>query len=98
MEKGYKFVEHPDFVGIDEMESRYDDYWVFMTNAQFTETHGLLGGIPVIIADTPYAGGDEGIYRQYFEDDKYMPCLGKSFLWDDELIRLIYKGGGLNNG
>ena len=70
MEKTYRFVEHTKPLTEKEIETLYDGYWVFIVNARFTETNGLIDGIPVIIGDMPYDGVEDGIYDKY-KDAKY---------------------------
>ena len=96
MGKGYEILNYTEFVSIDEIENLFDGYWVYLTNARYTETHGLLGGIPVIKADTPYAGGEHGIYRKYTENDDYSPCVGISFIYDEFVSLFLDRAGAVS--
>ena len=50
---------------MDEVRRLYEGYWVFLVNANFSETMELLSGKPVIIGSRQYDGVGDGIYEKY---------------------------------
>jgi len=81
VEKTYKFVNHSEPISETEIRQLYDGYWVYIVKARFTETGGIIDGIPVIIGEMPYDGVYEGIYKQY-KTDEYTERVGLSLLHD----------------
>ena len=77
MSKTYKFLDHTEPIPDAEIRRLYDGYWVFIVKATFTETGGLIAGIPVIIGTVPYDGARDGIYDKY-RSDEYAECIGRS--------------------
>lgn len=79
MEKTYKFVNHDEPLPINEVRQMYEGYWVFLVNANFSETMELLSGRPVIIGSRQYDGASDGIYEKY-DSPEYGVTTDKSFL------------------
>jgi len=48
-----------------EIREAYDGKWVYIVKADITRHGELLTGMPVVIADEPYEGREDGIYMQY---------------------------------
>ena len=94
MEKTYKFVEHTQPLTRSEIETLYDGYWVYIINARFTETRGLIDGVPVIIGEMAYDGAEDGIYEKY-KDSKYEARYGMVLLHDSFISSLVSKERGL---
>jgi hypothetical protein len=51
----------------EEIRKAFDGRWIFLTHIQ----DNPYSAIPVIIADTPYEGSEEGIYQEYLSNDIY---------------------------
>jgi len=49
----------------EQLQEKFNGKWIYLINAVFTEGHGLMKAIPVVIADFELEGIDEGIYTQY---------------------------------
>ena len=77
MSKTYKLLDHTEPLPIAEIRRLYDGYWVFIVKAKYTETGGIIEGIPVIIGAVPYDGARDGIYDKY-NSEEYAECIGKS--------------------
>jgi len=77
--KTYRFVDHQTPLSEESIESLYSGYWVYCVKAKFTETNGFIEGIPVIIGEKAYDGGEDGIYEQY-KTEEYSERVGLSFL------------------
>jgi hypothetical protein len=52
----------------ESIRSAYDGKWVFMIDVNLEPQYSA---VPVVIADKPYEGREQGIYRQFQEDDGY---------------------------
>ena len=65
MEKTYKLLDNTEPMTMAEIRRLYTGYWVFIIKAKFTDTGGLIDGIPVIIGAVPYDGVEDGIYDKY---------------------------------
>jgi len=61
----YQVIECPAVMTESEIREAYDGKWVYIVKAEITRHGELLSGIPVVVADTPYEGNDDGIYEQY---------------------------------
>ena len=85
MEKTYKFVNHSAPISEAEIRRLYDGYWVYIVKARFTETGGIVEGIPVIIGEAPHDGVEDGIYKQY-KTSEYTERVGLSLLHDIGVI------------
>ena len=87
MEKTYKFVEHDEPLPLAEIRRLYTGYWVFMVNATFSETMGLISGKPVIIGSRQYDGAFDGIYDKY-DAPEYGVVTDKSLLTNNFITSL----------
>jgi len=65
MEKTYKLIENPIYMAADQIYTEYDGYWIYITNAEFTDEKEFIGGIPVVLGKKPYDGAKDGIYEKY---------------------------------
>ena len=85
----YKILGHKEPLEAAEIERLYDDQWVYIVNAQYTDDGIFIRGIPVVCGNCAYAGAESGIYQQ-FEDKKY----GKHtelYLFVPELYKIFEK-------
>ena len=61
----YQVVENPIMMTEIEIREAYDGKWVYIVKAEITRHGELLSGMPVVVADNPYEGREDGIYMQY---------------------------------
>jgi len=61
----YQIIENPKMMTKEEINNEFDGKWVYIVKAKFTESKSLIEGMPVIFADTPFEGNNDGIYEQY---------------------------------
>ena len=54
----------------EQKQNEFNGKWIYLVNAEFTESNGLIKAIPVVIADSELEGVEEGIYDQY-QDESY---------------------------
>ena len=66
----YLELDHKEPMTVDEINTLYNGYWVYVVNAEFYNGLKLKKGIPVIIANNPFEGVDDGIYEKY-DSPKY---------------------------
>ncbi|MCL2198272.1 MAG: hypothetical protein FWB80_05070 [Defluviitaleaceae bacterium] len=94
MDKTYKFVNHENPLPMEEIRQLYEGYWVFLVNANFSETMELLSGRPVIIGARQYDGALDGIYEKY-DSPEYGITADKSLL-TKKFITSLRAAGALN--
>jgi len=61
----YRIIDNPIMMTESEIREAFDGKWVYIVKADITRHGELLSGMPVVIADTPFEGNDDGIYEQY---------------------------------
>ena len=74
MEKTYRLVEHTKLVTQEEIERLYDGYWVYIVNAEFSDSAGFIRGLPVVIGKIPFDGTEDNIYSKYDEPEYGEHC------------------------
>jgi len=70
----YKLLENPVMMTKEAIDKKFDGKWVYIVKAKFTEGQQFIEGVPVIVADSPCEGGDDGIYEKYRKpeyEDRY---------------------------
>ncbi|MDR2598803.1 MAG: hypothetical protein LBC73_00830 [Oscillospiraceae bacterium] len=77
MKKTYKLVTHKKPLSENEIEKKYDGYWVYVVKAKLSETGSIIEGYPVVVGLVPYDGVEDGIYDKY-KTDKYAERVGIS--------------------
>jgi len=92
MEKTYRIVEHTEPMTREEIRQLYDGYWVYVVNAQFSETNGFIRGVPVVIGAHAFDGVRDGIYDKY-RDEKYNQQCDLVFTHDKGLVMLLAMEG-----
>ena len=65
----YQIIENPRVMTKEEIDKVYDGKWVYVVKATITRGGTLIEGMPVVIADSPYEGTEDGIYKIYREPD-----------------------------
>ena len=83
-------IENPVYLTANEIEATYDGKWVYIANAQYTPYRGLLGGVPVVVADDIFEGQDDGFYDQ-FRVDEYAPRTDRDYIPREPMI-LTFSG------
>jgi hypothetical protein len=51
----------------EEIRNTFNGRWIFLTHIQ----DNPYSAVPVIVADAPYEGSEEGIYQEYLGSDNY---------------------------
>ena len=51
-----------------QLQEQFNGKWLYLVHAVFTNAHGLIKAIPVVIADSELEGVEEGIYEQYHSE------------------------------
>jgi len=76
-----KLIENPVYMTYDEMEKEFDGKWILVTKCNFTQCHELLGGFPVVVADSIYEGQKDGFYDRFWTSE-YTPRIDLDFDYD----------------
>jgi len=71
-----------------EISKKFNGKWVYITNAKFTKSNGLIEGVVVLTADFPYEDADKGIYEEFEDESKY----GEVFAYDFRSVSSRYMG------
>jgi len=61
----YKIIENPQIMTKEDIDKMFDGKWIYIVKADITKHGELIKGMPVIIADEPYEGTEDGIYDKY---------------------------------
>ena len=85
----YKLLEHKIPLEAEEIERLYDDSWVYIVNAQYTDDGIFIKGIPVVSGNCAYAGASDGIFDQ-FDTDEYGDHT-ELYLFKPELFTILEK-------
>ena len=64
----YEIIENPRRMTRSEIKNEYDGKWVFMVNLE-GHIYGLFDyATPVVVADKPFEGNEDGIYKVFLDD------------------------------
>jgi len=74
-----KKIDNASYMTADVIRSSFKGKWVLIAKAEMTPAMELIGGIPVVVADSIYEGHEDGFYKEYVDSDKYSPCLDLDF-------------------
>ena len=77
-----KLIENPIFMTYEEMEKKFIGKWILITNCTYSEHDDLIGGIPVVVADTIFEGQEDGFYDK-FKNPVYSPRAYKDFNYNN---------------
>ena len=96
----YTILDNTEIMAREDINTKYDGKWVFLTNCEFTPGSKLIQGIPRVIADKQYEGVDEGVYETYDNKEIFGETYGHNLLNFDYLIKAIsfVPKGGLADG
>ena len=61
----YQILEKPMMMPYEDIISTYDGRWVYVVKANITKHGEMIEGMPVVVADSPYEGNENGVYEQY---------------------------------
>jgi len=89
MKVTYNLLNHKVPLEAAEIERLYDDSWVYIVNAQFTDDGVFVRGIPVVSGNCAYAGASDGIYSQ-FDSEEYGEHT-ELYLFKPELFTILEK-------
>ena len=93
--KGYLELEHEEPIPVEQINSLYRGYWVYVVKAEFDDRGNLIRGMPVVIADAAYAGSEDGIYKKYHNLQYGEHC--EQILWEpDGFISALHFVGSAN--
>lgn len=65
----YEIIQNPKRMLIQEIDNSFDGKWVYIVRCEKSEGNKTIAGIPVVIADSPFEGVEDGIYNQYKNDE-----------------------------
>jgi len=65
----YQIIDNPKLMTKDEIDKTYDGKWVYIVKANVTREGTVIDGTPVIIADEPYEGVEDGIYEHFRNEE-----------------------------
>ena len=74
----YRILENPRRMTKSEIRSEFPNKWVYMVEGDFDIGVPMKTAIPMIIADSPWEGDEDGIYDKL--DDEYERTTYQSFL------------------
>jgi len=74
----YMILENPKRMTKKEMRSEFANKWIFAIEGDFEIGIPLKTAVPMVIADSPWEGWEDGIYEKL--RDKYERTLHLSFL------------------
>jgi len=77
----YTFIENPKRMTKKEMRSEFPNKWVYAVDCDFDIGVPMKTGIPMVLADSPWEGREDGIYRKL--DDEYERTTYLSFLTNE---------------
>ncbi|MCL2500740.1 MAG: hypothetical protein FWE90_10480 [Defluviitaleaceae bacterium] len=75
----YEILQNPKRMSIQEIDDSFDGKWVYVVNCERNERYKTIAGVPVIIADGPFEGVEDGIYAPY-DDESYGTKLSHTLL------------------
>ncbi|MCL2199970.1 MAG: hypothetical protein FWB80_13720 [Defluviitaleaceae bacterium] len=75
----YEILQNPKRMLIQEIDNSFDGKWVYIVHCEKSEGNKTIAGVPVVIADGPFEGVEEGIYNQY-KDGAYGETLSYTLL------------------
>ena len=70
----YQILENLKMMSAEEIEKTFDGKWVYIVKADITRHGELIKGIPVIVADAPFEGNEDGVYLQYRKPEYEERC------------------------
>jgi hypothetical protein len=73
-------ISYPKYMTAEEIQTNYMGKWVFISNAEMSDTMDFIGGTPQIVADEIYEGHEDGFYNEFLNNDKYSPCLDMDYM------------------
>jgi len=77
-----ELVVNPVYMSYDEMRAKFAGKWILVTNCVESDYGRLIGGVPVVVADTVFEGQEDGFYDK-FKDHQYAPRTDKDFNYDN---------------
>ena len=85
----YTILEKAEMLAFEEIGTKYDGKWVFMTNCELSPGNAPIRAIPRVIADKKLEGFRDGIYDVYKNKELYGETTDFSFYDIGSLIRAI---------
>ena len=77
-----RIIENPVFMSYEEMEKAFYGKWILITKCKYNQFQRLLGGIPVVVADSIYEGHKDGFYEKFWTAE-YEPRTDRDFDYDN---------------
>jgi hypothetical protein len=85
----YHVIENPKMMSGEDIDKKFDGKWVYVVKADITKHGEMLMGLPVVVADSPFEGRENGIYERYDSKEyakrcahnlkHYEPCIPSVF-------------------
>jgi hypothetical protein len=72
-----QLIENPVYVTIDDMKKTFKGKWIYIVKCDMADGNELIGGFPVVVADTPFEG-DVRFYDQ-FKGKDFSPRCQRNF-------------------
>ena len=72
-----QLIENPVYMTIDDMKTNFKGKWIYIAKCNMLEGNELVGGVPVVMADTPFEG-DVEFYDQ-FRTKEFAPRCDRNF-------------------
>ena len=77
----YMILENSKRMTKKEMRSKFANKWVYAVDCDFDIGIPMKTGIPMVLADSPWEGREDGIYKKL--DDEYERTTYLSFLTNE---------------
>jgi len=74
----YVILENPKRMTENEMRKEFVNKWVYIVDCDFEIGVPMETGVPMVLADSPWEGREDGIYRKL--DEEYGRTMYLSFL------------------
>ena len=74
----YILLENPKRMTKKEMRKEFADKWIYVADCDFEIGVPMETGVPMLVADTPWEGSEDGIYEKL--DVEYGRTMHLSFL------------------
>jgi len=72
-----KKIENPVYMSLDDMKVTYKGKWIYIANCNMAEGNDLMGGVPIVVADTPFEG--EMDFYDQFKGTDFSPRCTRNF-------------------
>jgi len=81
-------IENPVYMTLDDMKTTYKGKWIYIVKCNMADGNELLGGFPIVVADTPFEGNVE--FYDRFDGKEFAPRCDENFNRRDEFFFPTY--------